>query len=396
MLFLGFLKRRRMKRLAFVTTRNFETFGGAERYIDNLIKHYQRPGISLVILAPASSKGRVREKDGIKYVYYKITSKHLKNFFRFFNPVMSVLAQRRAIYQKLNEVRPDSIATRDYDAVLAISLSGCKAPLYFMPGSLLKMDLMLDFEFKGSFLYRLSRNVQCKIKILLEYLAFRACTKIIVFSNTFKQRIVKNYNIKEGKISVIPIGISIEPSVNAVAIDKGSILSVCRLSKSKNVLMIPEIAKRLNGFHWFIAGDGPEKESLKVKISKLGLKNRVTLLGQLSSIDEYYNKCEAFVHLSYYENFGQVLLEAMLHGKPPIVLSTDAPGIYTASSEIIKDGHNGFFVTNDVATISDKIQEVMTSDTMAISDNCKRFAKRYSFKEHLNALFNIIQEGVSI
>jgi glycosyltransferase involved in cell wall biosynthesis len=262
-----------------------------------------------------------------------------------------------------------------------------------MPGSLLKMDLKLDNEIKGSFLYRLSRSIQYKIKIFLEKKAFKSCQKIITFSEASKKLIITTYNISPEKISVVPMGIDIN-EINGIPEEKQTIFSVSRLTKSKNLEMAVETMKRLRGFRWFIAGEGQEREFLEKRIKELGLGNKIFLLGQIDNVADYYRKCDVFVHLSYYENFGQVLLEAMLYGKPPIVLDPKLPDVHTASDEIIQDGYNGFFVDNNPDAIADKIREVSISDKRILSENCRQYVRKYSFSNHLRELFRLIEENL--
>lgn len=76
----------------------------------------------------------------------------------------------------------------------------------------------------------------------------------------------------------------------------------------------------------YIAGDGPERESLMKQIKSLNLEKSVFLLSKLSRIDmvKFNNQCHVFVLPSIKETFGVVLIEALSTGLP--VISTDSGG----------------------------------------------------------------------
>ena len=169
------------------------------------------------------------------------------------------------------------------------------------------------------------------------------------------------------------------------------VLSVSRLSKSKNIYKVIEVAGFLDeSYVWIVLGNGNEYKNLKAEITRRKLDGKVLLLGEKNHTAEYYSRCDVFVHLSYYENFGQVLMEAMAYGKPPVVLDSNLPGVSTASSELIEDGYNGFFVSNDPQEIAAKITEV-SKHNQNISDNCIRFVKdKYTFEKHLKGLYELM------
>lgn len=383
-----------MKKILFLTTRNFESFGGIERYIENFIKHYQDNSYQITLMLPENGMQRITRNPKIDFFSYRLSPVSFRNFFRFLNPLFFVIGFKKELKDKLVNLRPDLILTREWEIVISIASLNKNIPIYFMPGSLLRMDLRFDKELIGSFLYRLSRAIQAGIRVFLESLAFQYSDKIIVFSKVFKQRIVNSYKISYKKIHIITMGINNSYVKNGMDIEQNLIFSASRLTRSKNIYLGLEVMKRLSNFKWIIAGDGIDRDYLENKIRELDLKNRVILLGQVVDLSDYYEKCDLFVHLSYYENFGQVLLEAMLHGKAPIVLKSSNPNIYTASDEIIQDGYNGFFVEKDPDRIAERIKQIASLDKRKISENCKEFVKRYSFENHLAELFRLINEAL--
>jgi glycosyltransferase involved in cell wall biosynthesis len=88
----------------------------------------------------------------------------------------------------------------------------------------------------------------------------------------------------------------------------------------------------------YIAGDGPERINLELNIEKLGLSNRVFLLGYQKNIGRLLKSCNVFVHPAYAEGFGIAVAEAMIEGKPTIVANAGA------LPELLEDGVSGLIV----------------------------------------------------
>ena len=87
-----------------------------------------------------------------------------------------------------------------------------------------------------------------------------------------------------------------------------------------------------------IAGAGEDKESLENRIIGEGLE-RIHLIGNVSNIEEYYQKAAFFVLPSRDEGFGMVVLEAMDFAIPVVSFACKA-----GPREIVIDGENGFLV----------------------------------------------------
>ncbi len=74
-----------------------------------------------------------------------------------------------------------------------------------------------------------------------------------------------------------------------------------------------------------IAGEGHRRAKLEAQIRRLGVEDRVLLLGQRSDVAAVFAALDLFVHPSVEEGMGQVVVEAMAAGVP--VLVTDAGGL---------------------------------------------------------------------
>ena len=77
--------------------------------------------------------------------------------------------------------------------------------------------------------------------------------------------------------------------------------------------------------HWIIAGDGPERDALDVEVRRLGLADRVHLLGHVARADALLAESDVVVMSSRAEGLGTVVLHALALGKP--VVATAAGGL---------------------------------------------------------------------
>ncbi len=64
----------------------------------------------------------------------------------------------------------------------------------------------------------------------------------------------------------------------------------------------------------FIAGEGPLRAALSAHIARLGLADRVHLIGQLPDVAGFLAAIDVFVHPSLEEGMGQAVIEAMSAG----------------------------------------------------------------------------------
>jgi len=79
------------------------------------------------------------------------------------------------------------------------------------------------------------------------------------------------------------------------------------------------------GLHWVMAGEGEQRGSLTAEIARLGLADRVHLLGYVEAADALIRESDVFVMSSEEEGLGSAILNALALGKP--VVATAAGGI---------------------------------------------------------------------
>jgi glycosyltransferase involved in cell wall biosynthesis len=108
-------------------------------------------------------------------------------------------------------------------------------------------------------------------------------------------------------------------------------LSVGRLHKAKGLDLVVNALKSLHGQEWHMAFVGNDEDGTRAKLARqvkeLGLINHVSFHSTVppSSLPAIYSAGDLFVLPSHHENFGNVVLEALVCGCP--VLISDQVGI---------------------------------------------------------------------
>jgi glycosyltransferase involved in cell wall biosynthesis len=118
------------------------------------------------------------------------------------------------------------------------------------------------------------------------------------------------------------------------------VFSVGRLDELKRFdLLIRALAESQAPVRCKIAGTGPEEGALRALAAKLGVAERVELLGWVDDKDlpGLYAGSLAVFYAPYDEDYGYVTVEAMKSGKP-VLTAADSGGVL----EFVVDGENGF------------------------------------------------------
>ncbi len=117
------------------------------------------------------------------------------------------------------------------------------------------------------------------------------------------------------------------------------ILSVGRLDPLKRFdLLIRALAETRTPVRCRIAGTGPDLEALMKLAERLGVADRVELLGFIedAALVDLYAGCLGVFYAPYDEDYGYVTIEAFKSGKP-VVTAADSGGVL----EFVEDGVTG-------------------------------------------------------
>ena len=161
--------------------------------------------------------------------------------------------------------------------------------------------------------------------------------------------ILKYFNafmkIEKLKILANPISSTLQEAKDNIQIPKENIiLNVGRLTNQKGQEIAIRAFSSVNPQDWqlHLVGEGPKRKEYSSLIRKLGMEDKILIIGRDNQISSYFLRSKIFVFPSRFEGFPNALTEAMYMGLPCI--STNCP---TGPSELIEDGVNGFLTPVD-------------------------------------------------
>ena len=106
-------------------------------------------------------------------------------------------------------------------------------------------------------------------------------------------------------------------SVDQSKLNLCSVGRICH-QKGYDLLMgyLAQVKAQRPDFHFYLIGDGPDRQSLEAQIRALQLEQHVTLLGNQPNPFPYMDQMDGFVLTSRYEGQGMVIWEAKALGLP--------------------------------------------------------------------------------
>ena len=144
------------------------------------------------------------------------------------------------------------------------------------------------------------------------------------------------------------------------------LLYVGRVAHEKNIEFLLDMHVKLIQKHpdalLVITGEGPAEESIKASIARLGLVNKVKMIGYLDRSHELiacYKAADIFVFASKSETQGLVLLEAMAQGTAVVALAE------LGTKSILIEGEGVLIAKDDTSDFAGKV-------SILLSDSIKR------------------------
>lgn len=189
----------------------------------------------------------------------------------------------------------------------------------------------------------------------------------------------RNFGISRSKMEVLYNAVDLEKietlSKESIEFKNPFFLSVGRLDSGKNFELLIRAYSKLKHCDkdLIILGDGVLKEHLKSVIDELRLTNKVHLLGFDKNPYKYMAKCYAFVFVSRFEGFSNVLIEALACNK--FVISSDHK---SGANELLGENDWGFLIPVD--------DEKQTMLIMQTALNEPEFVKYYENRAKIRAL----------
>ena len=224
--------------------------------------------------------------------------------------------------------------------------------------------------------------------LLSKHIWFRLITftlnridSIVAQSSGMKEDLIKNLNIAESKITIIPNPAYNFPGKKAksrVNINPSEeILFIGRLTSSKGINYLLDIFtiahSNLPNLHLTIVGEGDLKKYIEDQIMKRELSKSITLEGYQTDLAAYYTHAKATALTSLCEGFPNVLVESISFGTPVIAFDCQS-----GPRDIIIENVNGILIEFlNVKEFANAINDVVTQriifDKQKVIESSRKF-----------------------
>ncbi|MBN1411900.1 MAG: glycosyltransferase [Spirochaetales bacterium] len=329
--------------------------GGAEK-----LSVYFLNKIDRTVFSPAlclfEKKGELLEQLPSDLKAFNLKKKSRFSFFRL------VFSLRRTV----NRFRPDIIFSRNWYANLTAAIT---KKLFIMKPSLLVFLEHNDLRDLAG------KKLRMRLKKLLMKFIFRWADKIVVVSHGVKKELRRDFNILRKKITVINNAVDIK-AINRLKDSEPAelnwfnesipiIVSMGKLLPRKgfpNLIKAFKIIRAKKDCRLVIIGKGPEMRNLLSLVKLYNLESDVQLTGYIKNPYPLISRAGVFALPSYWEGFGNVIIEAMACGIPSV--ATNCP---YGPEEIIQDNINGLLVpVGDVQTLAESLLKVLDDHELRI------------------------------
>ena len=319
--------------------------GGAEMHLLTLCRYLKRQNVEIVVVCLREHVKDSRslrldfEEEAIRVINLQADSRYDSLFLG-------------RIARVLREERPDILHTH----LPRADFAGAFARV-FHPGLVWVCSVHAIY----------SENWSGRWSLPLFNLLWRRADVMVCISHAVREWLVGR-GVPPDKARVIHYGIEpakfSEPRVNLRAQwglnDNAVVGSIGRLEPQKGhdllIQAMPELCMRVPSARLLIAGHDPRGygATLRRLIDRLGLEEKVRLVGFQEDVVSFLNALDVFAFASSSEGFGQVLVEAMAAAKP-VVASKISP-----LTEIAVDGNTGLLVEpGDPTAFADAIMSLL-------------------------------------
>lgn len=242
------------------------------------------------------------------------------------------------------------------------------------------------------------------------YLIHKLAHRILVNSEAIRASIAERGSAPQEKIIVIRNGLRSttangdrlarrarrERLCREIGIDPRSKIVgiVARLQPVKGHRFFIEAAARLSGesanAHFVLVGDGPLRQEIEDLAARLGIKDRVRLLGDRDDAAQIVASFDLAVLASLQEGLPNAVMEAMAAGVP--VVATAAGG----TTELITDGETGYLVPPaDAARLGERISYALSHEasSAAIGERGREFVlSRFGIEQMVESVEKLYDE----
>lgn len=196
---------------------------------------------------------------------------------------------------------------------------------------------------------------------------FRRCDHLVCNAPDLV-RYVTNGGWAKERVSLIPNFPSLPngPKLDRAAFDTPDdaplALALGRLHTAKGLDILIRATAAIPGLYLWIAGEGPERETLQRLTQDLGLAGRVKFLGWRNDRASLFATADICVYPSREEPFGNVVVEAWACGTPLVTTASTGP------RWLVRDGKDALMTpVDDIDALAAGIRRLLASPELRTS-----------------------------
>jgi UDP-glucose:(heptosyl)LPS alpha-1,3-glucosyltransferase len=354
-----------------VIRQRYTAIGGAERYLDGIIRQLVALGHDIHVFANSwrgNSEG---------FTFHRVPMLRLSSVLKVLS--FAVFVQRVVQREKCDLVFS---LERTLDQDVYRAGDGCHREWLRQRARFLTPLRKLSIQ--------LNPLHQTIMAIERGTFSTRCTGRIIANSHRGKREIVELYGYPAERIHVIHNGVDIrrfKPPKERLVSDKVTLLFVGTGWERKGLAFAIRAIRALPGnVRLSVVGKGNVRACQRLAES-LGVRDRVEFQGTNDDIVTAYQQADLLVHPAIYEPFANVCLEALACGLP--VITSAANG----ASEVIQQGINGVVVEQpeQVDTMAAAIQPFLRAEVRAeASRHARATAEAHTLEAHVNETLRIL------
>lgn len=385
-----------MKKSLFLTFFFPPERGGIQNYLYNICKRL--PKESVVVWAPINSVATdFDKKQGFKIIRKSYNSA-LRMFglssLEYFFTVRKLVKQNKIDIIHCGHIHPMGMTAYLAKKILHIPY------IVYTHGTEIK-----EIENKSGFTKKMMKRVLDEAQ------------NIVVTTDFMRDYIVAKFDFDRDENELAKKFVKIPPGVNSdlfhpldslkikqrFGLENQKIILTCgRLVPRKNHEMVlkamPNVLKRVPNAKYYIIGNGPTLEKLRLLVRNLRLDDKVKIYTKITDRDLnfYYNLADVFIMPSKemenkkdIEGFGLVYLEANACKKP--VIAGNTGGV----AEAVLDGQTGILVNpENIKEITDALIKILRNEELANdlgNYGFERVKNEFSWDELVKKLMTILK-----
>ena len=361
--------------------------GGVEHLVFDMTNAFQQLGIKTTICCLDGVLGELGEQLRDNNIDVRVLNRRPGFDYKLFLDIASLI----------KELNPDIVHAHQYTPYF-----------YGITASILAKKKETLFSEHG----RLYPDRMSLKRVVYNRLVLLPHTDIItVDSKHLRNALIRYEKIPSNRIRILANGIKLGPfsritpenriiqrKLLGIKEDEFAMGMISRLDPIKDhktlICAFKKINEEFPNTSLFLAGKGPEYETIQSLIGELGLNDKVKLLGYYEDLYGLLNALDLYILSSHLESAPLGVMEAMAAGLP--VIATDAGG----TGEIIINGEDGYLVPpRDPEEMARAMKKIIVSPDAASNMAQKgkqKIYNYYSFDRMIEDYRNLYREMLDI